>query len=102
LDRRTDGTAANDLAKGAERGEFLGGLQRRCALASAHTDAGNAAVVVMKDFGRVDVNFTREQHADNQGAYPGLVPYLFPASQIDDPLFLTVDSMCPLNSAGLL
>jgi hypothetical protein len=30
--------------------------------------------MVVKDFGRVDVDFTGEQHAHNQGAYPVLVP----------------------------
>ncbi|MGO8818081.1 MAG: hypothetical protein ACLQVG_25835 [Terriglobia bacterium] len=74
MDRRADRTAPNDLAKGTERGEFLGGLQGRCTLALTLTDAGNAASMVVKDFGRVDVDFTGKQHADNQGAYPVLVP----------------------------
>jgi len=60
LDRGTDGTAPHDLAQRAERGEFLGGLQGCCTLALKLADAGNSAVMVVKDFGRVDVDFAGE------------------------------------------
>ena len=64
-------------------------------------DPGNF-VMVVKDFGSEEVDFTGEQHAHNQGAHPVLVPTFSPASQLDDPLFLAVDSTCPLNLAELL
>jgi hypothetical protein len=38
--------------------------------------------MVVKDFGRIDVDFTGEQHAHNQGAYPVLVPKFSPVSQL--------------------
>jgi hypothetical protein len=30
--------------------------------------------MVVEDFGTIEVDFTREQHAHNQGAHPVLVP----------------------------
>jgi hypothetical protein len=45
---------------------------------------GNFRVVV-KDFGRKEVDFTREQHAHHQGAHPILVPTFSPASQLAGP-----------------
>jgi hypothetical protein len=44
-------------------------------------DPGNF-VMVVKDFGRKDVDFTGEQHADNQGAHPVLMPSFSPAPQL--------------------
>jgi hypothetical protein len=40
-------------------------------------------VMVVKDFGRKEVDFTREQHAHQQGAHPILVPTFSPASQLE-------------------
>lgn len=74
LDRGTNRTAPNDLAQGAERSEFLGGLHGRCTLVLKQADTGNPAAMVVKDFGRIDVDFTGEQHAHYQGPYPILVP----------------------------
>jgi len=41
-------------------------------------DPGNL-VMVVKDFGRKEVDFTCEQHAHNQGAHPILMPIFSPA-----------------------
>jgi hypothetical protein len=82
LDRGSNRIAPNDLAQGAERSEFLGGLQGRSTLVLKRADTGNSAAMVVKDFGRIDVDFTGEQHAHNQGAYPVLVPKFSPVSQL--------------------
>src|SRR5208337_5399061 len=82
LDRGANRTATNDLAKGAERAEFLGGVQVRSTMVLNLADPGNFAMVV-KDFGRKEVDFTREQHAHNQGAHPVPVPTFSPASQLE-------------------
>ena len=39
--------------------------------------------VVVKDFGTIEMNFTCEQHAYDQGVYPILVPVISQASQLD-------------------
>src|SRR5208282_2644373 len=77
LNDRLDGGAnravTNDLAKGAERAEFRGGVQVYSTLVLNLADPGNFAMVV-KDFGSKEVNFTCKQHANDQGVYPVLVP----------------------------
>ncbi|MGA2986149.1 MAG: hypothetical protein ABSG32_20280 [Terriglobia bacterium] len=82
LNCRADRVATNDLAKGAEGSEFLGGVQVSSTMVLSLADPGNL-VMVMKDFGRKEVDFTCEQHAHNQGAYPVLVPIFSPASQLE-------------------
>ena len=82
LDRGANRAVTNDLAKGAERAEFLGGVQVGSTMVLNLADPGNF-VMVVKDFGRKEVDFTREQHAHNQGAHPVLVPIFSPASQLD-------------------
>jgi hypothetical protein len=44
--------------------------------------------VVVKDFGRKEVDFTREKQAHNQGAHPEVVPMFSPASHCGFALFL--------------
>jgi len=87
LNRRLDGganrTGANDLAKGAERAEFLRGVQVGSTLVLNLAYPCHFAVV-MKDFGRKEVDFTREQHAHNEGAQPKPAPIFPPASQLDN------------------
>jgi hypothetical protein len=58
-------------------------------------------VVVVKDFGRKEVNFTREQYAHNQGTHPVPAPMFSPASQITVPLFPGSDLICLLSPAHL-
>jgi hypothetical protein len=45
-------------------------------------DPGNFRMVV-KDFGRKEVDLTREQHTHHQGAQPVLVPTFSPPSQLE-------------------
>jgi len=73
LDRGANRAGTNNLAEGAERAEFRGGVQVGSTLVLNLAGPGNFAMVV-KDFGRKEVDFTREQHAHDQGAYPVLVP----------------------------
>ena len=40
-------------------------------------------LMVVKDFGSEEVDFTGEQHAHHQGAHPVLVPTFLRASQFD-------------------
>ena len=85
LNDRLDGGAnravTNDLAKGAERAEFRGGVQVYSTLVLNLADPGNFAMVV-KDFGSKEVNFTCKQHANDQGVYPVLVPTFSPVFQL--------------------
>jgi len=82
LHRGANRAAANDLAKGAKGSEFLGGVQVGSTLVLKLADPGNF-VMVVKNFGRKEVDFTRQQYAHNQGVYPVLVPTFSPASQLD-------------------
>jgi hypothetical protein len=59
LDSRADRTVANNLAKGTEWAEFLRGVQVSSTLVRSLADSGNF-IVVVEDFGREEVNFTRE------------------------------------------
>ena len=82
LDRGANRAVTNDLAKGAERTEFLGGVKVGSTMVLNLADPGNF-VMVVKNFGREEVDFTREQHAHHQGAHPVLVPKFSPSSQLD-------------------
>ena len=75
-DSGTNRAATCDLAKGADRADILGGVQVCSTGVLNLADPGNF-IMVVKDFGRKKVNFTREQHAHHQGAHPMLVS-LFP------------------------
>ena len=82
LDRGANCAITRDLAEGAERSKILGGVQ------VGSTMVGNLAdpcafVMMVKDFGSEEVDFTREQHPHNQGMYPELVSIISPASQLD-------------------
>jgi hypothetical protein len=50
-------------------------VQVRSAMVFDLAEPDNFCVVV-KEFGSVDVNFTRQQHAHDQGAYPVPVPMI--------------------------
>jgi hypothetical protein len=52
---------------------LLAGMQEGAPMEIKLADPCNF-VVVVKDFGRKEVDFTREQYAHNQGAYPKFVP----------------------------
>jgi hypothetical protein len=67
--------APHDLAKGAERSAVLRSVEIRSAMVLNLAEPDNFRVVVKK-FGGVDVNFAREQHAHDQGAYPVAVPMI--------------------------
>ena len=82
LDRGANRTAANDLAKGAEWSGLLGGVQVRSAMVLNLAEPDDF-VVVVKDLRRVEVDFTGEQQAHNEGPYPRLVPIFTPTSQIE-------------------
>jgi hypothetical protein len=54
--------------------------------------------MVVKDFGRKEVDFTRQQYAHNQGAHPVLVPTFSPASQLEGfALSFGLDLICLLH-----
>jgi hypothetical protein len=82
LDCGANRAAADDLAKGTERTEFRGGVQVGSTMVLNLADPGNFTMVV-KDLGRKEVDFTREQHAHKQGAHPILVPIFSPASHLE-------------------
>ena len=82
LDRGANRTAANDLAKGAQRKGYLGGVQV-CSTRVLNLAHPCNFVMVVKDFPRIEVDFTDEQQAHNEGPYPRLVPIFAPASQIE-------------------
>ncbi len=82
LNRRANRAVTNDLAKGAERSELLAGVQVGPAMVLNLANPGNF-VMVVKDFGRKEVDFTREQHPHHQGMHPILVPIFSPPSQLD-------------------
>ena len=81
LDCGADRAAANDLAQGAERTEFLGGVQVGSTVVLNLADPGNF-VMVVKNFGGEEVDFTRKQHAHHQGVHPVIVPTSSPAPQL--------------------
>jgi hypothetical protein len=82
LNRRAYRTATYDLAKRAERSEFLGGVQVGSTTVLNLAHPGNF-VMVVKDLGGEEVDFAREQHAHKQGAHPILVPTFSPVSQFE-------------------
>jgi hypothetical protein len=69
LDSRTNRTTTNNLAKGAKRIEILGGVPVGSTEVLNLANPGNFQMVV-KNFGRKEVNFTCEQHAHHQGIHP--------------------------------
>jgi hypothetical protein len=81
LDGGANRTVANDLAKGAEWIERLGGVQVSSTMVLNLADPHNFFMVVY-NLGRKKVNFTREQRAHNQGVKPVLVPIISPALQL--------------------
>jgi hypothetical protein len=46
--------------------------------------------MVVKNFGTKEVDFTRQQHAHNQGAQPMVVTIIAPASHLDGSPFLSL------------
>jgi hypothetical protein len=58
---------------------LLGGVQVGSALVLNLAYPGNV-VMVVQDFGRKEVNFTREQQAHDQGSHPEVLPISSPAS----------------------
>ena len=80
--RRADRSAPSDLAKRTERIGFLSGVQIGPTLVLNLAYPCHFAVV-MKDLGRKEVDFTREQHAHQQGMHPVIVPTFSPTSQVD-------------------
>jgi hypothetical protein len=66
LGRGANRTAANDLAKGAQRDGSLGGVQVCSTTVLNLAHSGNF-VMVVKDFCRIEVDFTDEQQAHNEG-----------------------------------
>ena len=82
LDRGANRAITNDLAEGAIRPEPLGGMQERATVIIQLAELGNIGVVV-KNFGREEVEFTGKQHAHNQRAHPKLMPVFSPVSHVD-------------------
>jgi hypothetical protein len=64
LDRGANRTAANDLAKGAQRDGFLGGVQV-CSTSVRNLAQPYNFVMVVKDFRKIEMGFTDEQQAHN-------------------------------------
>ena len=64
MDRGANRTATNDLAKGAQRDGFLGGVQV-CSTRVLKLAQPYNFVMVVKDFRRIEVGFTDEQQAHN-------------------------------------
>jgi hypothetical protein len=90
--------ATNNLAEGTERAEFLGGVPACSTTMLKLADPCNFAMVV-KDLGTKEVDFTRQQHAHDQGAQPIIVPILAPAPHLKGSPFLALHSICLLSPA---
>lgn len=79
LDRGANRAVTYDLADGARRRGLLAGVQVRSAPVLDLADPCDFFMVV-ENFGRKEVDFTREQQAHNQGAHPEFPPIFSPAS----------------------
>ena len=80
LDCGADRAAANDLAERAERVKIRVGMQVASARVFNLARPGDFSVMV-KDFRREKMRFTREQHPNHKGAHPGLMAMISPAFQ---------------------
>lgn len=96
LNRRANRTVPNDLAEGAERAGFLGGVQGCSARALKLAEVGNAAAMVVEDFGTIEMDFAREQHADDERAHPVLVP-IFSSGPHLNGYALSLNANCLFN-----